>query len=200
LIEGNLIHDCGVGSNGQTKEQSGVNGEGIYIGLSGADVHLNGTVSHITIRYNEIYATTDEGINVKNEAHTRVENNYVHDIVTSDPGAINFNPGGNHSSTGTNMIARGNVVQTIRGHRDKPGAGIGINGEGGAQVRGNTICDTPTPIKNASVSGNQVYDTASACDGPARQLQAAMRNLPSGGGSWQCGGAPETVASGTAPP
>jgi hypothetical protein len=103
-VQHTRVHDCGVHSQGRTKDESGVNREGIYVGSAkskGVD-----RTGFVTLRANEIYATTDEGINIKEHTHhILIEHNVVYDLMTSDPGGINL-----RQVIGEHHTVRGNVV------------------------------------------------------------------------------------------
>ncbi len=130
-LQNNSVHDCGLGSRGLTKSQSGVNGEGIYIGDDVVD--RNPYVHDVTVIGNNVYKTTDEGISAKYTYNIRVEGNVVHDLTTSDPGGISFAQVTN-GEQGTGHIIRNNQVYNIKGHPDsKNGNAVGtgiITGEG----------------------------------------------------------------------
>jgi hypothetical protein len=160
LVKQNAIHNCGVKSGGRTKAESGVNGEGIYVGSSsGKRVDRTGFV---TLQANEVYNTTDEGINVKENTHNiLVENNVVHDLTTSDPGGINLRP-----VIGDNHIVRGNIVYNIRGHQDTGAkAGTGIVTGKGISVYNNIVYNNQhygiRVLSGSKVYDNTIYDNGS---------------------------------------
>ncbi len=156
-LHNNEVHDCGHGSNGKTKTQSGVNGEGIYIGEN--VVEKPAYVHDIVVTSNNVHHTTDEGISVKYTYHVRVEGNVVHDITTSDPGGISFRQVTN-GERGLGHIIRNNEVYRIKSHPDKGGTGIGIITGEGVLVEGNLVVNNEragiNAYSRATVRNNQV--------------------------------------------
>ena len=104
-----LIEDCVIRDTRQWQ----YNGEGIYIGTGSAGPVDN--TSHVTIRNNTIYNTTDEAIELKPGTHDCViEGNTIYNIGTpASVGAIEIGPhtvGVQNWNGNPNHVVRQNVI------------------------------------------------------------------------------------------
>jgi hypothetical protein len=120
LIQFNKIHDCGAyftGGCGFDCSPDFINGECLYLGS--ATSAGNDPTHDVIIRSNEIFACTDEGIDIKpNESNITVEDNILHTaLVNRAPnggmlGAIAIQGPDPGQPAATGVILRRNVIHT----------------------------------------------------------------------------------------
>lgn len=129
IAENNIIHNTG-------NRGGGANGEGIYVGSGDVSAGEEDPTHGIIVRNNEIYNTTDEGIELKQGTYNCiVENNLVHDCVINNGGGINIQRGVIDKKHPKHVV-RNNIVFNIS-TRTQYLDGNGIRVGNGADVYNN---------------------------------------------------------------
>ncbi|MEZ5341333.1 MAG: right-handed parallel beta-helix repeat-containing protein [Acidimicrobiales bacterium] len=135
LVEGNTIYDTG--------QAGSTYGEGIYVGYG--SVEWVDETSNVTIRGNEIFRTSAEGIDIKTGTKSiLVENNSIHDLAPIHGGAISahYNSGAPNPAINDldQVWIRGNRIwnQNLNGVSGSNDWAIWV-GHGGIEITGNRI-------------------------------------------------------------